>query len=96
MKIDGVECKNPVQTLTGITCTVQERKERTPKVRNFTVSYDGIPAIVQKQFKYVLRWSEPTTWGTDLPPVAGDLVYIPEGMHLLIDENLPILKGIVA
>ena len=44
---------------------------------NFTVEYDGIPAIIKKEFKYVLRWSDPTTWGTDLPPVAGDLVYVP-------------------
>jgi hypothetical protein len=32
-----------------------------------------------------MRWSDSRTWGTDLPPVEGDLVYIPQGMYLLVD-----------
>lgn len=46
---------------------------------------NGIPAITHATFKYVLRWSDPRTWGTDLPPIAGDLVDVPMGMHLLVD-----------
>lgn len=42
-----------------------------------------------------MRWSDPRTWGTDLPPVENDLIYIPQGMHLLVDETTPILAGIV-
>jgi len=52
-------------------------------------------AITNKKFQYVMRWSDPRTWGTDIPPIDGDLVYIPAGMHLLVDQSTPILKGIV-
>lgn len=43
---------------------------------------------------YVLKWSDPTTWGTDLPPIDGDLVYVPAGMTLLVDQDTPQLEGI--
>ena len=43
------------------------------------------PAINRKSFRYVMKWSDHRTWGTDLPPVADDLVYVPKGMHLLVD-----------
>ncbi len=51
----------------------------------------GIPAVIQKKFRYVMRWSDYRTWGTDLAPINGDLVYVPDGMHLLVDETTPIL-----
>ena len=44
---------------------------------------------------YVLRWSDDRSWGTDVPPVAGDLVAVPQGMTLLVDQNvLGALQGI--
>jgi hypothetical protein len=43
---------------------------------------------------YVLKWSDSRTWGVDAPPVEGDLVYVPPGMTLLIDQDTPILLGI--
>jgi len=66
-----------------------------PSEVTFVVSVDGTSAIIKKQFRYVLKWSDPRTWGTDLPPIAGDLVYVPQGMHLLVDESTPVLAGIV-
>lgn len=42
-----------------------------------------------------MRWSDPRTWGTDLPPIDDDLVYVPQGMHLLVDQTTPILEGII-
>jgi hypothetical protein len=45
----------------------------------------GVPALLKKQFKYVMRWSDQRTWGNDLPPVKGDLISVPQGMHLLVD-----------
>jgi hypothetical protein len=42
-----------------------------------------------------MRWSDIRTWGTDLPPIDGDLVYVPEGMSLYVDQDTPILAGIV-
>lgn len=52
-------------------------------------------AIIRKSFQYVLRWSDIRTWGTDLFPVAGDLVHVPSGMHLLVDQSTPVLEGIL-
>ena len=42
-----------------------------------------------------MRWSDIRTWGTDLPPVEGDLVYVPKGMALYVDQSTPRLDGII-
>jgi hypothetical protein len=42
-----------------------------------------------------MRWSDIRTWGTDLLPVEGDLVYVPKGMSLYVDQSTPRLDGIV-
>ena len=52
-------------------------------------------ALKGNKFEYVMRWSDARTWGTDLPPVEGDLVYVPKGMALYVDQSTPILEGIV-
>jgi hypothetical protein len=44
----------------------------------------------------VLKWSDPRTWGVDLPPIDGDLVSVPAGMTLLVDQDTPNLRGIAA
>lgn len=59
------------------------------------MSVGGNIALIREKFEYVLRWSDVRTWGADLPPVEGDLVYVPNGMTLLIDETTPILEGII-
>lgn len=51
-------------------------------------------AILRDTFYYVLRWSDKRTWGTDLPPIDGDLISIPAGMTLLVDQDTPNLRGI--
>ena len=55
----------------------------------------GIPSILKDNFRYVMRWSDVRTWGTDLPPIDDDLVYVPAGMHLLVDQSTPLLNGII-
>ena len=42
-----------------------------------------------------MRWSDIRTWGTDLPPVKDDLVYVPKGMSLFVDQSTPKLAGII-
>ena len=42
-----------------------------------------------------MRWSDIRTWGTDLPPVEGDLVSVPKGMSLYVDQSTPKLQGII-
>jgi G8 domain len=47
-------------------------------------------------FRYVNYWSEPLTWGGDFAPIDGDLVYIPQGLNLLVDvDSTPILSAVV-
>jgi hypothetical protein len=52
-------------------------------------------ALLKDSFLYVLKWSSKATWGVDIPPIDRDLVYIPQGTTLLVDQNTPILEGIV-
>ena len=59
------------------------------------MTIDGNKALIKQTFEYVMRWSDERTWGTDLPPVEGDLVVVPKGMSLYVDETTPELKGIV-
>lgn len=42
-----------------------------------------------------MAWSDKRTWGTDMPPIEGDLVVVPENMVLYVDESTPVLEGIV-
>lgn len=41
-------------------------------------------------FYYGLLWSNDRTWGLDPKPVSGDLVWVPKGRTLIIDESSPI------
>lgn len=84
VNIDGIPCTVTSSNSTQIVCTVGARLTLPSQVV-FQVNIGEIPAILKDSFRYVLRWSDPRTWGTDLPPVNGDLVYVPLGMHLLVD-----------
>ena len=47
-------------------------------------------------FRYVNYWSEPLTWGGDFQPIEGDMIYVPKGLHLLVDvDSTPILSAVV-
>jgi hypothetical protein len=74
-------------------CTVGARPN-LPSSNSFTVTISGSNAIIVNGFLYVLKWSDSRTWGVDLPPIDGDLVYVPPGMTLLVDQNTPVLAGI--
>ena len=50
------------------------------------------------EFWYVDRWSSPYTWGcTDdsCKPKAGEIIVIPEGQVILLDETTPILAVLI-
>lgn len=91
--IDGVACSVASSTSTSIVCTVGARPA-IPKANTFKVAIGGSNAVIVNNFLYVLKWSDSRTWGVDLPPIEDDLVYVPPGMTLLIDQDTPILKGI--
>lgn len=92
--IDGVACTGAVAVnSTAITCTVGARLS-LPSANSLTINIGSSAAILRDTFYYVLRWSDSRTWGVDLPPIDGDLVSVPQGMTLLVDQDTPVLKGI--
>lgn len=91
--IDGIACVASVFNTSTIVCTVGARPN-LPASNSFSVTVNGRVAIIKDSFIYVLKWSDSRTWGVDLPPIAGDLVYVPKGMTLLVDQTTPILEGI--
>jgi hypothetical protein len=59
------------------------------------IYFDGIGDVATKGlvFRYVKRWSDVETWGFDVPPLEGEAVSIPAGMHLLVDvDSTPVLS----
>lgn len=87
--IDGVQCVVQSSTTTSITCVTGDRSGFLPDGNSFEVNLNGNKAIVESGFEYVMRWSDIDTWGTDLPPVEGDLIYVPKGMTLYVDQSTP-------
>jgi hypothetical protein len=92
--IDNIPCTNPQSNSTIITCTVGPRPN-IPNSNSFSVVVGGTYALVNQNFLYGLAWSDASTWGTDLPPIDGDLVYVPQGLTLVVDVDTPQLEGIV-
>ena len=43
-------------------------------------------------FRYLDRWSAPTTWQYQEPPLAGDTVWVPAGQSILVDVSPPVLN----
>jgi hypothetical protein len=76
VNIDGIECVVQTSTASSVVCLVGARLQ-LPKKVTFDVNIGGKTAILQARFRYVMRWSDPRTWGTDLPPIDKDLVYVP-------------------
>jgi len=92
--IDGVSCAVTTTSATSIACTVGARATTPSTVNNFTVNIGPNVAILQDTFLYVLKWSNAKTWGVDSFPIDNDLVYVPVGLTLLVDQNTPVLNGI--
>lgn len=92
--IDGIACAVTASSATSITCTVGSRLT-LPAANSFIVKVGDSIAIVRQTFQYVMRWSDIRTWGTDMPPIDGDLIFVPAGMNLLVDQSTPLLKGIL-
>jgi hypothetical protein len=89
-----VACTGATSTSTSITCTVGARSGAYTSANTFTIIVGSSNAILEDNFLYVLRWTSASTWGVDSKPIDNDLVYVPLGTSLLVDQNTPILKGI--
>ncbi len=76
--IDGVICVVQSVNDTLINCITGRRDYYVPS--NFTVKVANNLAITGNIiFLYIDRWSDPETWGGELPPREGDSAYVPIG-----------------
>ena len=84
--IDNRVCTVTAQTSTTVVCTTANKPwvADTPKL---SINVDGFGDVANmgKTFLYVSKWSDPETWGGDLPPQEGEAVQVPKGQHLLFD-----------
>jgi hypothetical protein len=94
VSIDGQPCTLLAATAGSITCNVSARFA-LPKQNSFVVMVGSNAAVLRSSFSYVLRWSDIRTWGTDMPPIDGDIIEVPQGMNLLVDQSTPVLAGIL-
>ena len=47
-------------------------------------------------YRYCSPWSESWAWGNLFPPIDGESVSVPKGVHLLVDiDETPLLKAII-
>ena len=93
--IDAIPCVVSTVIDTQIVCTVGARPN-LPTQLSFVVSVSGnIASKSVPDFFYAFRWSDPSTWGGDIPPIDGDAVSVPAGMVLLVDQSTPNLKIII-
>lgn len=91
--IDQIPCVLVSYNQSSIVCTPGARPN-IPVSTSFTVAIGTSVAVINQAFLYVLKWSDSRTWGVDLPPIDGDLVFVPAGMTLLVDQNTPNLIGL--
>lgn len=84
--IDNRDCVIGSTTIDTITCTTSDKPyvPDTPKLEIF-IDGKGLAATKGQVVRYVSRWTDSQTWGFDIPPIEGDAIDIPMGLHLLVD-----------
>lgn len=84
-------------TSTSVTCTTGKRPGLYPDPTiDIKISGKGSVATQDLVFRYVSYWSDETTWGGEFAPLEGESVWVPAGLHLLVDvDSTPILDAIL-
>ncbi|TNV88229.1 hypothetical protein FGO68_gene13028 [Halteria grandinella] len=95
--IDGRDCKVTYASVTQFKCTTSKRPGLYPEpTLSIYIQGKGNVATKGLIFRYTSYWSDPTTWGGEFAPIEGDMVYIPKGLHLLVDvDTTPILSAVL-
>jgi hypothetical protein len=94
--IDGISCSIINKTSTLVYCSTGVRAKPPAGGNSFLMVNDGNPAILAcSPFLYIDRWSSQSTWGGEALPRAGDSVYVPTGMTLLVDVSTPKLFTVI-
>ncbi|CDW80878.1 ipt tig domain containing protein [Stylonychia lemnae] len=97
IKIDNIQCTVQTATPTQVTCITGKRPGLFPTpTLEFNIKGQGNIASQGKVFRYVNYWSLFDTWGGEFLPIEGESVYVPAGLHLLVDiDSTPILNAVV-
>jgi len=67
-----------------------------PTTTEILISGRGLVSNNELYFSYVSFWSDDTTWGGEFAPMAGESIYIPSGLNLLVDiDTSPIMNAII-
>jgi hypothetical protein len=94
--IDGRECviQSDQTTESVIVCVTSDKPfiEGDEPRLDILIDGKGLVATKGKIFFYAQRWSDTQTWG-GLAPLEGEAVFVPKGMHLIVDiETTPTLS----
>ena len=79
---------------TEITCVTSPRKPEDVTESSILVNVPGRgDAVVADNvlYQYIDKWSSLTSWKNREPPVAGDMVWIPDGQVISLDVKTPVL-----
>ncbi|KAK3107254.1 hypothetical protein FSP39_010348 [Pinctada imbricata] len=91
--IGGVACAVQTVTATEVTCTTGARAAGSIDTQvELQISNNGIADTTNAAFSYYNVWSSTYSWGGGNPPGAGELVVIPQGMTILLDQDTPVLE----
>ena len=95
--IDEQPCAVNSATSTSVTCTTAKRPGLyATTTLDMTIAGMGSIATQGLLFRYCSYWSDTTTWGGEFAPIEGDMVYVPPGLHLLVDvDSTPVLSAVL-
>ncbi len=95
--IDSRPCTVTAATATQVKCTTAPRPGLLEKTTlDIKIAGMGNTATQGLLFRYASYWSDETTWGGEFQPIEGDMVYVPKGLHLLVDvDSTPLLSAVL-
>jgi hypothetical protein len=92
VQIDGIPCAIISVTQTTIFCTAGSKGPTNFSPPQLNITVNGSLALPADgvAFYYGLLWSNILSWSGDGFPVAGDTVYVPSGVVLIVDQSTPV------
>jgi hypothetical protein len=96
--ISGVPCNVQSWTSVKITCITGPRSVEDVLPTSLNIFIPGRGYSISSdttQFMYIDRWSDLTSWKNQEPPVDGDIVWVPEGQVIMLDQNTPVLSSLL-
>ena len=96
--ISGIPCKVQSWTSVKIACITGPRSVDNVLPTSIDVIVPGRGHSISSDstvYLYIDRWSDINSWKNQEPPVDGDIVWIPEGQVIMLDQNTPILSSLL-